>query len=816
MQPPSPIRGAVLALVTSTLAACGGRDAGPPVAATIAGFDVRVVPADGRIEVRAADGTVVLDTGAGGFALGHGAADIEHRFGMFKIEERDRAVRTVPSFGDAAVAADGSVGFGLYDGDDDRIGTGRVSAAAAGDLLIEITDDTAGDDRATVSFGCAAGEHFLGLGGQSFDVDHRGQRVPLWVSEDGISKEPSDDLPGIWALIGRRHTTHSPIPAFLSSRGFAALLDTPAYAVFDLCAADQARVTLEAWEPRLALHVMAGPERTPAQAVGLLTARVGRPRLPPGFAFAPWLDAIYGSANVRRVAAALRAADIPASVIWTEDWRGGHDTDTGYALTEQWEVDRTLYPDIERVADELHHAGFKFLTYHNSFLEQGSPTYVEAVAEGYTIRDATGAPYHFQGATFADTTLLDLSNSAARAWAARKIGLGFGLGTDGHMADFAEWLPTDAVLASGEPALLAHNRYPVEWARLQRDVIDTRGDGVERLFFARAAHLGSQPLIDVLWPGDQQTDFGAGDGLPSVIPMGIGLGVVGFPYFGSDIGGYMSQLTAPTSRELWFRWVTLGALSPVMRTHHGRSARTNWSWESDAASTAHLARWARFHQRLFPYLLGTAKLATTTGLPMLRPLALAHPGFEPGWTATDTFMLGDQLYVAPVVTAGAVGRAVSLPPGTYHPLAIQAGGRDIRSTAPLAVTGPMTVPVADTEIAVFVRAGALLVLLPDTVDTVVASSDPAVVTLASVADDRELLLWAGGDASFTEASGLAYAWTSGPLTGPLTATWNGAPVTAVDGRYAVTGPGTLVVNGTATLTVTGGAATRQLVIRVTP
>ena len=88
----------------------------------------------------------------------------------------------------------------------------------------------------------------------------------------------------------------------------------------------------------------------------------------------------------------------------------------------------------------------------------------------------------------------------------------------------------------------------------------------------------------MIWAGDQQTDFSEGDGLPSVIPMGLNLGLAGFPYFGSDIAGYMSQGTTPTTEELFYRWTTFGALTPVMRTHHGRSARENYQWEHDAGA----------------------------------------------------------------------------------------------------------------------------------------------------------------------------------------------------------------------------------------
>ncbi len=667
-----------------------------------------------------------------------------------------------------------------------------------------------------MSFGCDAGEHFLGFGGQTAAADHHGFTVPLWVQEDGISKAPVNSYDwGVWFLMGRLHSTHTPMPMYLSSRGYGLILDTPYRSIFDMCAQDEDAVRIEAWEPRIDAHIFYGP--SPTETIDKMTGFVGRPELPPAFAFAPWLDAIYGQDNVRRVAQKLRDEDVPASVIWTEDWRGGNVEGSGYVLEEDWEVDRDIYPDFETLADDIHSLGYKFLIYNNSFLDSTVPVFNEATSGGYTIENDAGDTYLFTGVKFNDTTLLDLSNPAARDWAKGKYRAGLELGTDGYMADFAEWLPTDAVLDSGEDAMEAHNLYPVEWARLNKELFDQMHaeDGVDRLFFVRSAYLRSQPLVSVVWAGDQQTDFTADDGYASVIPMGIGLGVTGFPYFGSDIAGYMSQGTVPTTKELWFRWVTFGALSPVMRTHHGRSAMDNWNWESDAASIAHFRRWAKLHIRLFPYLDAMAELASTRGTPMFRSLAIDHPDFDAGWGLMDEYALGDRLIVAPVVTEGATSRSMWLPPGVYYPLAggaaVDAGDAGMQ----LDVAAPIE------EIPVFVPAGAMLVLLPDSIDTLV-DADPAsgAVTLADVADDRELWLWPGGQSSLTEVGGaLTYAWDAGSLSGaPTSVTWNGQPVTPqtdADGDYYdVVGEGTLTTDGGATLTITGGAGARTIRVRV--
>jgi alpha-glucosidase (family GH31 glycosyl hydrolase) len=248
-----------------------------------------------------------------------------------------------------------------------------------------------------------------------------------------------------------------------------------------------------------------------------------------------------------------------------------------------------------------------------------------------------------------------------------------------------------------------------------------------------------------------------------------------------------------------------------MRTHHGRAVNDNWSWEKDDAATAHFARWARLHLRLFPYLYAMARDAAEKGDPMFRPLAYDHPDFAPGWTSVDEYGLGDRIVVAPVVTEGAVTRPVLLPAGDWFPLL---GGARVRSDGVAA----LDVDVPRAEIPAFVPAGTLLALLPEDVQTLAPATATGVVDLAAARDDRELWLWPGGTSSLEEArGGLSYTWDAAGLTGPVTsATWNGAAVAAEsDGSYLLTGSGTLVLDGgEATLVVAGGGKDRTLVGRV--
>jgi alpha-glucosidase len=103
----------------------------------------------------------------------------------------------------------------------------------------------------------------------------------------------------------------------------------------------------------------------------------------------------------------------------------------------------------------------------------------------------------------------------------------------------------------------------------------------------------------VLWAGDQNTDWSLDDGYPSVVPISVHVAAAGVSMFGSDIAGYTSVTVPNTTKELFYRWTTMGAFHPVMRTHHGSDKCGNWSFDRDTETTAHFRRYASIHTRLF-------------------------------------------------------------------------------------------------------------------------------------------------------------------------------------------------------------------------
>jgi len=673
---------------------------------------------------------------------GHADADVQMQFGSFRFEELDEQFDDPTDLG--VVSGDAArLEVTLLDGE--AIEAARLVFEADGDdgLVLSFTPTDASCNRVRLEAACDADDHFLGLGSHAMDVDHMGQAFPLWVSEPGIGKAEDEDYPDDWYFTGTRHASSYPFPFLLRPhQAHGLLIDSTARLELDLCASDADRFSVEVWDGTARFLLLSGDG--PLAVVEALTETTGRIDLPEPWVFTPWNDAVRGVDRVREVAALLRESGAPSSVIWTEDWKGAEEGAFGYHLEGEWFLDEEMYPDAQDLADELEADGFKWFAYFSPFLIDGTETWDQAVADGVTILDEYGDPYVFEGVTFEDTSMVDLTSEAARAWVVEHMEAALDIGFDGWMADYAEWLPLDAVLASGEDPWLVHNDYTVRWQQLNHELLGEH----DAAFFSRSGWLGAAPLAPVVWAGDQRTSFDADDGFPTVIPLGLGLSACGVPVYTHDVAGYQSVGNPPTDKELWFRWTTLGAFSPVMRTHHGAFEEDNWQFSSDEESVDHWAAMATEHVRLFPYRYGLAARAAEQGTPMVLPISFVFEGED--WSRMDAWMLGEALLVAPVLEQGATSRTVDLPDDvawydwfTLEPAT--AGGHD----------------AAMDQIPVFAAAGTTVPTLASIPDTGVNGATGDVTTLEDVDGERVVYLFGGGG-PFTEADGTTYTPIGSP------------------------------------------------------
>jgi alpha-glucosidase len=176
----------------------------------------------------------------------------------------------------------------------------------------------------------------------------------------------------------------------------------------------------------------------------------------------------------------------------------------------------------------------------------------------------------------------------------------------------------------------------------------------------RAGFSGVQAYCPLLWAGDQCVDFTRHDGIGTTITAALSSGLVGNLVSHHDVGGYTSLHGNVRTEELLYRWIDLGAFTPVMRSHEGNRPDDNLQIDSTPELLLHFARMSQLHARLVPYVRHVLDEGQATGLPAQRPLFLHYdnPQLQ---SIQDQYLYGSDLLIAPVIEAGVMGRDVIIP-----------------------------------------------------------------------------------------------------------------------------------------------------------
>ncbi|EME79180.1 glycoside hydrolase family 31 protein [Pseudocercospora fijiensis CIRAD86] len=169
--------------------------------------------------------------------------------------------------------------------------------------------------------------------------------------------------------------------------------------------------------------------------------------------------------------------------------------------------------------------------------------------------------------------------------------------------------------------------------------------------FARSVVDRSRSTTAV-WNGDSWANF---TGLSYSVASGIRSGLIGFSQWGSDTGGYIRKSADPNeavpSEEVWARWMWFSAFSPVYEIMIGTN-HTPWypPYTNDLVQV--LKQTTDVHHELLPTIKSYTYQAHKTGLPVMRAAFLEAQNDPKAFEINDAYFFGEDLYTAPIVTAG--------------------------------------------------------------------------------------------------------------------------------------------------------------------
>lgn len=565
-------------------------------------------------------------------------------------------------------------------------------------------------------------EGFYGLGEWFDDANHRGKIRPMQLEAD-LSVESAYT------------ENHVVTPFVIGTTGWGLFVETNRTGVFSFARGGEDDLVDSMWGTAeqsgdgLTLHLVSADQ--PLDLIKPYLHVSGAVRLPSTWAWGPliWRDESRDQAEVLDDVATLRRLDLATSAMWI---------DRPYATAvNTFDFDPALYPDAGAMIQSANAAGLRVALWHTPYLEPNAGALrQEADTNGY-FPVTVGLQLNRWSSP------LDFTNPAVDAFWRRQLLAYRALGIEGFKLDFAEDIVAGLsgsrgnwTFFDGSTEKTMHAQYTRLYHRAYRA---TLGD-LDGFLIARAGKWGSQQTGLVIWPGDIDatlTKFGETftdrggkrvvgvGGLPSAVRAGQSLSMSGFPFFGADTGGYRHS---PPDKETFMRWVSQSALSTVMQTGDS-SSQPPWVFTTengrDDEALAHYRRFARLHLRLFPYGWSYARSMKETGRPIQRPFGVVYPSL--GHPA-DQYLLGDDLLVAPVETAGARQRTLIHPPGVWQ-------GWFDGVTLPGEAGATVTVSAPLDALPLFVREGALVPMLRPTIDTLAPATDPGVESYENDAGD---------------------------------------------------------------------------------
>jgi alpha-glucosidase len=545
-------------------------------------------------------------------------------------------------------------------------------------------------------------EHVYGFGEKIGKLDKRGWQLggyafTMWNTDTYGYDSSTDPI-------------YASIPFFMVLRGGRAhgiLFDNTWRTTFDVGHESPSLLAMGAVGGELNYYFIDGP--APKRVLERYTALTGRMPLPPRWAlgYNQCRYSYYPDSKVRFIAQNFRERRIPADAIWLDiHYQKGY-------RPFSWDPER--FPDPKKLVADLRAQGLRTVVILDAHprKEPGTHVYDSGLQGDFFVKNPDGSVY--EGPVWPSnaekdpgpSVFPDFSKPGAREWWGGLYSFFTDIGIAGIWNDMNEpavFSPPTATMPltvrhdnEGQPTdhREIHNVYGQLMTRATFEGLSRLRPRERPFVLTRATYAGGQ-RYSAVWPGDNVSDWPSlGQGLAVL----MGLGLSGFPFVGTDIGGFAETPSA----ELFTRWLQVGVFHPFMRTHTTFGTPDQEPWSYGTRHEAVNRRAIELRYELLPQIYQVMNEASETGVPALRPLFLEFPDDPQTWGIQDQFLFGRDLLVAPVLREAQTERGVYLPAGDWYDYwtgRLVKGGRSV------------TVPVTLDSIPIYVRAGGFVFTQP--------------------------------------------------------------------------------------------------------
>ena len=324
------------------------------------------------------------------------------------------------------------------------------------------------------------------------------------------------------------------------------------------------------------------------------------------------------------------------------------------------------FKNFPQMVKKLNEMGFKLVTIIDPGVkvEKGYNIYEEAIKNGY-VATKDGKTY-INAVWPGDSVFPSFISSDVREWWGKNLKFLTDLGVSGiwndmnEPASFKGPLPDDVEFKGDDKIYYhdeIHNVYGHYMAKATYNGL-VKHTGKRPFIITRACYAGTQKY-STIWTGDNHSIWAH---LEMAIPMFLNLGLSGYSFAGTDVGGFGSDCT----KELLCRWSQLGAFTPLFRNHSAAGTRHQEPWTFDEETVNIYRKSVEIRYELIPYFYDLYYEGTKNGLPLWRPLVMNYENDFNTYELNDQFMLGDEMIVAPIVKQGARNRMVYLPKGKWY------------------------------------------------------------------------------------------------------------------------------------------------------